>query len=172
MQYLSSERFISVNSNCDPILNMAISQQQLREMFERKKHIAKLNPDYHMGYAEAADLCLASIVAMPSKRSKYGNIKVEHDGMRFDSKKELKCWQELKLREKAGEIMALCRQVPYDLIVNGQKIGKFTADFTWYENGEGVVADCKSPVTRKDTAYRLRKRIFEAQYAPLTIREL
>lgn len=108
----------------------------------------------------------------PVKPNKYRNVKVEYEGMKFDSKHELKCWQDLELREKAGEITGLCRQVPFQLIVNGRHIGKFTADFTWYENGEGVVADAKSPATRKETAYRLRKKIFEAQYAPLVIREL
>lgn len=48
--------------------------------------------------------------------NKYGSEKVEVDGIVFDSKKEAKRYQELLLLEKAGEIMALQRQVKYVLI--------------------------------------------------------
>lgn len=157
--------------DCDPILDMAISQQQLREMFERKKHIAKLNPEFAANRTMAESRQYWNVVE-DKPRNKYGNVKVEHEGMKFDSKKELKCWQELELREKAGEIQHLCRQVPFDLIANGIRIGKFTPDFCWFENGSQVVADAKSPATRKETAYRLRKRLFEALHYPLVIREL
>lgn len=166
--------------DCDPILEMRITQEQLRAMYERNPALAKRNPVFNATPA-VIESKLYFNVKEEKLRSKYGNIKVEYDGMKFDSKKELKCWQELKLREKAGEIYRLKRQVPFDLIVHGKKIGKFTADFVWEEKCDcpplpdafvEIVADAKSPATRKETAYRLRKRIFEAQYAPLVIREL
>lgn len=50
------------------------------------------------------------------KPSKYRNVKVMVGGEKFDSKREAQYWAELKLREKAGEIGGLRRQVPYDLI--------------------------------------------------------
>lgn len=111
-------------------------------------------------------------VSVAHKKNKYGNVKVEHEGMKFDSKHELQCWLALKLREKSGEIWCLQRQVVFELVVNSRRVGRFTADFVWYDAEGKAVADAKSPITRKETAYRLRKRIFEAQFAPLVIREL
>lgn len=48
--------------------------------------------------------------------NKYGNKKIEVDGIVFDSKKEAKRYKELLLLEKAGEISELRRQVKYVLI--------------------------------------------------------
>lgn len=133
----------------------------------------KRNPEF------AANLTMTEArqywnVVEDKPRNKYGNVKVEHEGMKFDSKKELKCWQELKLREQAGEIINLKRQVRFDLEVNGKRTGKITVDFTWYDNQtqDYVVADTKSEITRKERSYRMKKKHFEAQYAPLVIREL
>ena len=62
------------------------------------------------------------------KRSKYGNRKTEIDGLTFDSAKEAKRWGELKLLERAGRIRKLRRQVSYDLLVNGRKVGRWTGE--------------------------------------------
>lgn len=48
-------------------------------------------------------------------RHKYHAKPTELDGIRFDSKKEAKYYQELKLRQKAGEIIFFLRQVPFHL---------------------------------------------------------
>src|SRR5439155_23402867 len=48
-------------------------------------------------------------------KSKYRNVRIVVDGDTFDSKREAQYWMELKLREKAGEITGLARQVHYDL---------------------------------------------------------
>ena len=48
--------------------------------------------------------------------NKYRNKKIMYNGMTFDSKKELKRYQELQLMEKGGAIFDLCRQVKYELI--------------------------------------------------------
>lgn len=163
--------------DCDPILDMRITQEQLRAMYERNPALARRNPVFNATSA-VTESKLYFNVKEEKSRSKYGNIKVEYNGMKFDSKKELKCWRELELRQKAGEIIDLDRQVPFLLVVNGKTIGKFTADFIWKERcGKDyswikIVADTKSPATRKEAAYRLRKRIFEAQYAPLVILEI
>lgn len=156
---------LAMNATCDPILDMRVTQEQLKALYERNPALARRNQ------ALVMPILVSSAIPVKS-RNKYGNIKVEHHGMKFDSKKELKCWRELELREKAGEICGLIRQEVFELEVNGQKIGRFTADFGWIENGERIVADCKSPATRKETAYRLRKKLFESLYAPLVIREL
>ena len=49
------------------------------------------------------------------KRSKYGAIKTEVDGIKFDSKHEASRYKELRLLEQAGEITNLRLQVPYIL---------------------------------------------------------
>lgn len=49
-------------------------------------------------------------------KSKYGAKKVEIDGIIFDSKKEGRRYQELKMLQKAGDISGLQRQVKYILI--------------------------------------------------------
>ena len=50
------------------------------------------------------------------RRSKYGAKKINIDGEIFDSKREAKRWQELKLREDLGLISDLRRQVKYVLV--------------------------------------------------------
>ncbi|WP_416330616.1 DUF1064 domain-containing protein, partial [[Clostridium] innocuum] len=50
------------------------------------------------------------------KKSKYGAVKTEVDGIKFDSKHEALRYQELRLLEQAGEITNLRLQVPFELI--------------------------------------------------------
>lgn len=161
-----------MNATCDPVLDMRFSQEQLRIRYQNNPDLARVNSIFTANHTIKEGKVGFLVTENVPKPSKYRNVKVEHDGMKFDSKKELKCWQELKLREKAGEIWCLQRQPVFELKVNGKKIGKFTPDFVWYDVGGQIVADAKSPATRKETAYRLRKKLFEAIYAPLVIREL
>lgn len=71
---------------------------------------------------------------MPGKdivrKSKYRNKKTEADGLIFDSQKEARRWGDLKIMERAGEIIDLKRQVQYALEINGQLICSYKADFT------------------------------------------
>lgn len=46
---------------------------------------------------------------------KFNAIKTDVDGIKFDSKKEAKYYQELKLKKLAGEIIFFLRQVPFHL---------------------------------------------------------
>ena len=48
--------------------------------------------------------------------NKYRNKKVTIDGEAFDSKREARRYQELKLLERCGAISDLKRQVTYELI--------------------------------------------------------
>tara|TARA_R110002020_G_scaffold187961_7_gene386466 strand:- start:1941 stop:2171 length:231 start_codon:yes stop_codon:yes gene_type:complete len=60
----------------------------------------------------------------------------------------------------------------FPLIVNGVKIGRYTADFK-YINKEGVeiIEDVKSKVT-KTRDYMLRKKILATYNPPLLIKEI
>ena len=96
---------------------------------------------------------------------KYKNKKTVYDGITFDSKKEAKRYNELKMMERAKAITDLKWQVPFTLIDKskyGRKI-KYLADFTYYENGLLVVEDVKSSVT-KTQLYRLKKRLLAERY--------
>lgn len=48
--------------------------------------------------------------------SKYHSRKITYEGEAFDSKKEFRRWQELRLLEKAGRILNLRRQQSFELI--------------------------------------------------------
>lgn len=78
--------------------------------------------------------------------AKYGNTKVEVDGVPFDSKREATRWQELRLLERAGEISDLRRQVRYELVpkLPGERPVDYIADFVYRDkNGNEVVEDVK-----------------------------
>lgn len=93
--------------------------------------------------------------------NKFGAIATEVDGIRFASKKEARRYRELSLLEKAGQIHRLRLQVRYPLVVNGVKIGHYTADFVYTENGAEVVEDSKGVRTRD---YILRAKLMRALY--------
>lgn len=99
------------------------------------------------------------------RRHKYNASRTEVNGIVFASKKEAKRYQELLLLQQAGEISDLELQPEFPLVVAEVVIGKFTPDFRYFDKrlGRRVVEDVKSPAT-KTTAYRLRKRMFEAYY--------
>ena len=97
----------------------------------------------------------------PPKRSKYGNVKIETEDGRFDSKHEAAVYEGLKLRARAGEIKAIGRQVTFYL-PGGVK---YVADFVVWDAGGGMqVLDAKSQATCKDKVYRLKKRLMMAEY--------
>ena len=103
--------------------------------------------------------------------NKYHNKKITIDGITFDSIKESKRYQELKLLERANEITELKLQVPFILldsyILNGKKHQgiKYIADFVYIDikTGKYVVEDVKSPAT-KTQVYKLKKKLFEQKY--------
>ena len=100
------------------------------------------------------------------KPSKYRNQRVEFDGLHFDSKAERDYYQGLLWREKAGEVRDIRLQPAFPIIVNGVKVATYKADFQFTEcaTGEDIVADKKSPITRKNPTYRLKKKLVEALY--------
>ena len=90
--------------------------------------------------------------------SKYGNRKIITEDGRFDSLREFRRWQELKLLERAGEIGCLRRQVAYELIPAqyDRRTGKlversvrYVADFVYETDGFTVVEDVKGCRTKE-----------------------
>ena len=110
---------------------------------------------------------------------KYRNTKTEVDGIVFDSKKEARHWQDLKLLEKAGKITDLQRQVRFELIpvqrepdqigsrggvIKGKVIERkveYVADFVYVdtETGETVVEDTKG-IKTKDFIIKRKLMLF------------
>jgi hypothetical protein len=101
----------------------------------------------------------------PKKVPKYRNEKVIVDGVVYDSKKEANKAEELEYLEKAGKIKNLERQKKFVLQeafrINGHKIREiaYVADFVYEEDGKLVVVDVKSPITRKNPVYKLKKKM-------------
>lgn len=98
-------------------------------------------------------------------RAKYGNQKVEVDGVKYDSKKEARRASELESEERLGLITDLERQKKYVLQPSFKFLGKtireiaYVADFVYNEDGKLVVEDVKSPVTRANPVYKLKKKM-------------
>jgi UDP-N-acetylglucosamine 2-epimerase len=110
---------------------------------------------------------------------KYHNKKVTVDGITFDSKKEARRYNELRLLQRAGEISNLQRQVKFLLIPTqveqferySEKTGKklkdgqrviekecaYYADFVYTDkSGKTVVEDTKGIETE---AYRIKRKL-------------
>lgn len=95
------------------------------------------------------------LIAAGKRKNKYGNIRVEVDGKKFDSRHEADVYGQLTYLRSAGEIKVIMRQVPFDL--PGGVIYK--ADFcTVDKNGVFQVIDAKSEATAKDKTYRIKKK--------------
>ena len=108
---------------------------------------------------------------------KYYNKKVIVDGIKFDSKKEAKRYQELLLMQKYGYIKDLQLQVKYELQPSFKKNNKtyrkieYIADFVYFDIklDKCIVEDTKG---FKTDIYMLKKKIFEYKYPDLSINEL
>jgi hypothetical protein len=128
-----------------------------------------------MSLKHVAEAAVASRFKQEVAQTKFRNVKVEIDGIKFASKAEGHRYTELKLMEKAGLIRHLRLQVPHPLVVNEVKICTYIADFCYMEkvpfaSGESwqpVVEDVKGVRT---PAYRLKKKLCFAILG-ITIRE-
>lgn len=97
-------------------------------------------------------------------RSKYGNKKVVVDGIKFDSKWESERYLYLKSLEKAGRCRNLELQVRFPIVVNGEKICTYVADFRYEKEKadgewESIVEDAKGVETAD---FKLKKKLMKA----------
>ena len=101
------------------------------------------------------------------RRNKYGNQKTQLDGYTFDSRREARRYAELILLQKAGEISNLEMQKPFviqesffDSNGKRQTAIKYISDFYYItKEGKEVIEDVKSPATRKNPVYRMKKKM-------------
>jgi len=93
-----------------------------------------------------------------SKPNKFRNVKVVYEGLKFDSKKELKWWLILLQDQADGKIRDLKRQVRFVLADKADLGGKrltpdlrYYADYVYVEvaTGARIVADAKGKRTRE-----------------------
>jgi hypothetical protein len=97
------------------------------------------------------------------KRHKFKAVRCESDGIKFPSLLEARYYAQLKLREKAGEILFFLRQTPFHL-PGGVK---YVVDFVvFYENGDIEFIDTKG----KDTALSIAKRKMVEDLYPIEIK--
>jgi protein associated with RNAse G/E len=103
------------------------------------------------------DLCTGG--AKP-RRSKYGAVKTEIDGIKFDSKKEARVYQQLKLMEKGGAVLYFERQTRYKFEYNNIKICEYRADFlVTFRDGHREIWDAKGVRTKE---YIIKKKMMKA----------
>ena len=115
------------------------------------------------------------------QRSKYKNTKVEYQGIKFDSKREMQRYIVLKDAETKGIIQGLQMQVKYELIpavretyVKHLKTKDkecertlqlpitYTCDFAYVKDNELVVEDVKISKSMLPKEYVLKKKMMFA----------
>lgn len=127
---------------------------------------------------QAAKNAGAIVATEKEKKSKYRNVRFIIDGESFDSKKEGQYWIELKLREKAGLIVELKRQIAIpllapDMTTHGAympgtftlvQISEYIADFVYRDAAtqQRHVVDAKGQ-RRRIAPYPLKKKWLELQ---------
>lgn len=107
-------------------------------------------------------------------KNKYKNIRCSYEGYNFDSKKEMNRYIHLKLLVKLKVITELKLQVKFKLMdgviysvnKNSRKDVYYVADFTYtnLETNTLVVEDVKSPSTRKNSVYQLKKHLMKLNH--------
>ena len=119
---------------------------------------------------------------MPAKRkkeNKYKNTKVIYNGIKFDSKKECNRYIELSRLASTGCISDLRLQVQFvlqetfkDNTGRTERSIKYLADFVYSKAGQVYVEDVKSPITRKEPTYIIKRKLFKYKYPEYTFIEV
>lgn len=86
--------------------------------------------------------------------------------MYFPSQAELRRYRSLQLEQRAGVISGLQLQPSYPVVINGQKVCEYRADFKYVRGEQPVIEDCKGTMNDKyhDPVFKLKKKLIEAIY--------
>lgn len=116
-----------------------------------------------MSCCESVVTGVQSMLRPNRSRSRFPAKRVEIDGIVFASKKEARRYQQLKFLEMGGKVADIEVHPSYRMEINGQHYCSYTPDFRYrdLERGCIVVEEVKSSGTRKDAAYRLRRKACE-----------
>jgi hypothetical protein len=101
------------------------------------------------------------------QRPKFGNIKVERNGEKFDSKREFNRHLLLVELQRDGLIAELERQPKFDLFVNGKKVCRYIGDWSYIERGRVVVEDAKGHQTKE---FKIKWKLAQALHPQITWR--
>ena len=100
-------------------------------------------------------------------------------GIKFDSKKECNRYIELSRLASTGCISDLRLQVPFvlqetfkDNTGRTERSIKYLADFVYSKAGQIYVEDVKSPITRKEPTYIIKRKLFKYKYPEYTFIEV
>lgn len=126
---------------------------------------------YDKGYATVMERMTAKefLQQRNYKTSKYHNKKIKVDGHTFDSVAEARYYQELKLRERAKDILFFRMQPKFLLQPAFVKDGKrhqaikYIADFEiHHQDGSIEIVDVKgAPLTQ---VFKLKEKLFHKKY--------
>ncbi len=95
------------------------------------------------------------------KRSKYGNVKVVYDGIKFDSIGECDCYKFYKLQEKAGYLYVQGTQ-PKVYLTAAKILYKPDLVYEDVGSGELVYVDYKG---KRTASFQIKKRLWK-HYGP------
>lgn len=118
---------------------------------------------------------------LQANQSKYRNVKVEVDGIKFDSKKEAARYHELMLMLAAGQISDLKLHETFVLqraftTTSGERIQAitYTPDFTYVKHtksettglnwNQAIAEDVKASAKFQDPVYKMKKKMFIRDY--------
>ena len=147
----------------------------------RFESMADMPPGMRTLYEKRSTSQSASLTAPLAKGSqgaaKYHNAPAERVGIRFDSRKEARRYDELMVMLRAGIISDLRLQPQFTLqesyiAETGERIRavRYTADFSYRFSNKLVVEDVKSAATR--TKEYLRNRKFMRSKFGIDIQEI
>lgn len=115
---------------------------------------------------------LREFMSTAKKPFKYHNLPQISDRIRFDSGHDAKIWGDLKLMLRAGEALCAAYHVRFLVSPPDSKPIYYEADFVWLDKHlVPHIWEGKVDVT-KTHAYRIKKKLFEAKYAPVKIEEV
>jgi len=99
---------------------------------------------------------------MRKVKHKFGAVRTECDGIKFDSKIEARYYKKLKIAKESGELLFFLRQVPFHL-PGGVR---YVVDFVeFWADGEVKFTDVKGMETKD---FIMKKKMVESLY-PITI---
>ena len=106
-------------------------------------------------------------------KAKYNNQKTIVDNITFDSRKESIRWQELKLLEESGNIKNLERQKRFQIVpkTKGERAVYYVADFVYEQDGKLICEDTKSVITKSNSTYIIKRKLFKYNYPEYEFRE-
>ena len=108
----------------------------------------------------------ARLISFGTTPTKYRNKPTQVDGITFASLAEANRYRQLKLLRAHGAIRNLELQPIFPIVVNGAKVGKYSADFRYERAGKGgawttVTEDVKGFET---AVFRLKAKLVLALY--------